>query len=62
MEEAHKVGQDIVESHILSSLGIKEVFWKRGRSGGSFWIGHAKISSILAQMEKEVAVFKRQYC
>ena len=56
MEEAHKVWQDIVETHILSSLGIKEVFWKRGRGGGSFWLGHAKISSNLAQMEKEVAV------
>ena len=30
MEEAHKVGQDIVESHILSSLGIEGSVLKGG--------------------------------
>ena len=38
MEEAHKVGQDIVESHILSSLGIKGSVLKEGQEWGKFLV------------------------
>ena len=37
MEEAHKVWQDIVESHILSSLGIGNVL-KEGQEWGKFLV------------------------